>query len=157
MLAEAKIPFIFGVLHNFGGNTFMLGSLPSVQSRFENCLIKYKKMGLVKGIGGFPEGINGNDLYFSYLFEINWKSIPKNGDEYLLPSNYLLEYSTRRYGPSLGEKMKKAWKLLGDEIYFKERPEPKSGGGNTGMYREKARSGLSASPFIGLTSEPQNL
>ena len=53
-------PFIWGILHNFGGNVGMWGSFKAVKDGTEDAFANASSM---SGVGLFPEGIDQNPPY----------------------------------------------------------------------------------------------
>lgn len=67
-------PFVWGVLHNFGGVLGMWGSLPQLNTApFE----AFANASSVAGIGAFPEGMNQNSIYYTFLYDVNWCKCPR--------------------------------------------------------------------------------
>lgn len=64
-----NVSFIWGVLHNFGGNVGMWGSVPTLNSGPYDAMQNATSL---VGIGMFPEGIDQNPAYYQFLFDTNW-------------------------------------------------------------------------------------
>jgi len=90
-------PFIWSVLHNFGGNTGMWGSLEILNNQPFQAL---KHTNSMVGTGGAPEGIDQNPLYYTFLSDIHWRttSFPSIVDQVkiLLHGRYGVEVSDPR-------------------------------------------------------------
>ena len=66
-------PFIWGALHNFGGVLGMWGSLPELAS---NATFAFRSAhSTVAGIGAYPEGVNQNPVFYSFLYDLNWRRV----------------------------------------------------------------------------------
>jgi hypothetical protein len=61
--------FSQGVLHNFGGNVGMWGDVSSLNS---GPFDAFANASSVAGVGMFPEGIDQNSPYYSFLFDVAW-------------------------------------------------------------------------------------
>jgi hypothetical protein len=57
------------VLHNFGGNVGMWGDVSSLNS---GPFDAFANASSVAGVGMFPEGIDQNSPYYSFLFDVAW-------------------------------------------------------------------------------------
>jgi hypothetical protein len=120
--------FIWGVLHNFGGNVGMWGDVSSLNS---GPFDAYENASSIGGVGMFPEGIDQNSPYYTFLFDVAWETEPFELQRWW--SNYALQ----RYG-KYDAAAEKAWSLLAQTVYGKTQ-EQKS------MYGEKARDGITVS------------
>jgi alpha-N-acetylglucosaminidase len=63
-------PFIWSVLHNFGGNTGLWGSLQTV---FDGPAQAVDANSSVVGTGAAPEGIDQNPVYYNLVMDVNWQ------------------------------------------------------------------------------------
>lgn len=101
-------PFIWCMLHNFGGNSGFFGTVESVNSGpFE--AFRFPNSSLV-GLGMAPEGIQQNPVMYELMSELAWRKEPVN----LLKWASL--YATRRYGGT-HEGLSAAWKILFASVY----------------------------------------
>ncbi|XP_040292442.1 alpha-N-acetylglucosaminidase [Bufo bufo] len=101
-------PFIWCMLHNFGGNHGLYGTVEAVNNGpFEAMSFKNSTM---VGTGLTPEGIEQNDMIYELMNEIGWRSKPLNLTE------WILNYSTRRYGQKNPNALT-AWQLLLRSVY----------------------------------------
>lgn len=101
-------PFIWCMLHNFGGNIGLFGELLSVATGPISAA-KHPGSTMI-GTGITPEGINQNYVMYELMNEMGWRSEPVE----LAP--WLEAYSHRRYG-AMNEFTLQAWKLLGRSVY----------------------------------------
>ncbi|XP_043516169.1 alpha-N-acetylglucosaminidase, partial [Frieseomelitta varia] len=101
-------PFIWCMLHNFGGTLGMFGSAQIINRRvFEGRNMKGSTM---VGTGLTPEGINQNYVVYELMNEMAYRQEPVNLD------NWLEDYASRRYG-AWNEYAVAAWKNLGRTVY----------------------------------------
>ena len=84
-------PYIYCMLHNFGGRSGMHGRLETTMNGYFEALNKGNNC---QGIGATPEGIETNPILYDMLFELPWM------DPTTRPSadEWLAEYSHSRYG-----------------------------------------------------------
>lgn len=101
-------PFIWCMLHNFGGNIGLFGELISV-STGPISAAKHPGSTMI-GTGITPEGIEQNYVMYELMNEMGWRS----EDFDLVP--WLEDYSHRRYG-TINQYTLQAWKLLGRSVY----------------------------------------
>lgn len=101
-------PFIWCMLHNFGGNHGLFGAMeainrgPFVARRFPNSTMV--------GTGLVPEGIEQNDMVYELMNELGWRHEPLD-----LPV-WVSRYAQRRYGaPDAAAGA--AWQLLLRSVY----------------------------------------
>lgn len=101
-------PFIWCMLHNFGGTMEFYGMLdtvnigPFIGRNFSNSSMI--------GIGLTPEGINQNEIMYEFMMENSWRKQPRNITEWI--SNF----AVKRYG-SFNRHVDKAWQLLKKSVY----------------------------------------
>ncbi|XP_041938265.1 alpha-N-acetylglucosaminidase [Alosa sapidissima] len=101
-------PFIWCMLHNFGGNSGMFGTVEQVNmGPFE--ALRFPNSTLV-GLGMAPEGIEQNPVVYELMSELAWRKEPVN----LL--KWVSLYAARRYG-SMEESLGAAWRLLFRSVY----------------------------------------
>lgn len=101
-------PFIWCMLHNFGGNHGLYGNVGSVNAGPFDAM-SFKDSTMV-GTGLTPEGIEQNDMIYELMNEIGWRSKPLNLTE------WISGYSTRRYGQKNSNALT-AWQLLLTSVY----------------------------------------
>ncbi|XP_072945395.1 alpha-N-acetylglucosaminidase [Epargyreus clarus] len=100
-------PFIWSMLHNFGGTLGMFGNMNvinkdvyEVRSRVNSTMI---------GIGLTPEGINQNYVVYDLMLESAWRKRPVQNLE-----TWVADYAERRYGCN---STASAWKYLLRSVY----------------------------------------
>ncbi|XP_059478399.1 alpha-N-acetylglucosaminidase isoform X2 [Neocloeon triangulifer] len=101
-------PFIWCMLHNFGGTLGLYGAAQRVNQGVH----KARKMpnNTMVGVGITPEGINQNYVIYDLMLENGWTSQPVN------LTDWFGQYSKRRYGFE-NELAVKAWNLLLNSVY----------------------------------------
>lgn len=84
-------PYIYCMLHNFGGRSGMHGRLETTMEGYFEALSKGNNM---QGVGATPEGIETNPILYDMLFELPWMNPSKrpSADE------WLKQYVYSRYG-----------------------------------------------------------
>eukprot|EP00057_Strongylocentrotus_purpuratus_P022811 XP_011677285.1 PREDICTED: alpha-N-acetylglucosaminidase [Strongylocentrotus purpuratus] len=104
-------PFIWCMLHNFGGNTGLYGKLDAV-NKFPFEARQFNSSTMI-GMGLTPEGILQNYVMYNFLTDMTWRSESMN------VSKWIEEYSGRRYSPESGhsEEAAKAWAILQATVY----------------------------------------
>ncbi|XP_054015935.1 alpha-N-acetylglucosaminidase [Hylaeus anthracinus] len=101
-------PFIWCMLHNFGGTLGMFGSAKIINNRvFE---ARNANGSMMIGTGLTPEGINQNYVIYDLMNEMAYRRKPVNLD------NWFENYASRRYG-AWNEYSSTAWKALGRTVY----------------------------------------
>ncbi|MED6288334.1 hypothetical protein CHARACLAT_025531 [Characodon lateralis] len=101
-------PFIWCMLHNFGGNNGFFGTVESINSgpfKAQN----FPNSTLV-GIGLTPEGIEQNPVIYELMSELAWRKEPVN------LAKWVSLYAVRRYG-GMHDSLTAAWKLLFSSVY----------------------------------------
>ena len=101
-------PFIWCMLHNFGGNLGLYGSIQTVTTGPVEALVAAGST--IIGTGIAPEGIEQNDVMYELMNEMGWKKNPIN------PQEWTKMYSRRRYGAT-DELTEKSWFLLTRSVY----------------------------------------
>lgn len=102
-------PWIWCMLHNFGGNTGMFGRLESIASKPAETR-KDANSGNLVGIGLTPEAIEQNPVVYELMMENIWRENPIKLDE------WLDAYIARRYGEKNND-ASKAWEILKKTVY----------------------------------------
>jgi len=102
-------PWIWNMLHNFGGNISLWGRMESVANDPANALHD-PASGKMTGIGLTPEGIEQNPALYALMLENVWNNEPLHTDE------WLADYVHRRYGAA-NNKLAKAWVSLKNTVY----------------------------------------
>ncbi len=103
-------PWGYGVVHSFGGNTYMHGDVPylveSVHSLIENPRADKCDLFLV-----MTEVIDYNEFYLELCAQLSWNPSRVTLD------GYLEDYCFHRYGEEMGEALKPAWRDLLETVY----------------------------------------
>ncbi|MBO5866126.1 MAG: alpha-N-acetylglucosaminidase C-terminal domain-containing protein, partial [Bacteroidaceae bacterium] len=84
-------PYIYCMLHNFGGRSGLHGRLETTMNGYFQALAKGNNC---QGIGATPEGIETNPILYDMLFELPWMDVNNRptADE------WLEDYAYARYG-----------------------------------------------------------
>ena len=84
-------PYIYCMLHNFGGRSGLHGRLETTMEDYFSALAKGNNC---KGIGATPEGTETNPILYDMLFELPWMDVNNRptADE------WLEDYAYSRYG-----------------------------------------------------------
>ncbi|CAK9870707.1 unnamed protein product [Sphagnum jensenii] len=102
------IPYIWCMLHNFGGNLEMYGRLDVVGAGPIEALTSPNST--MVGVGMCMEGIEQNPVVYDLMSEMAFR----NGSVDV--ENWVEAYSARRYGKSVAD-ARTAWKILHRSIY----------------------------------------
>ncbi|CAF4019656.1 unnamed protein product, partial [Adineta steineri] len=125
--------YIWNMLHDFGGNNVLFGSLLNVTIGPQTA--RNFSGDQMIGVGITMEGINQNEIMYEFALEQSWRS-PLNDTEL---SDWLVGFVMRRYEsdhPIPGSALY-AWQLLGDSVYAKN---PR-GDGSMMLYRPRLNGG----------------
>ncbi|XP_059854528.1 alpha-N-acetylglucosaminidase [Delphinus delphis] len=102
-------PFIWCMLHNFGGNHGLFGALESV-NRGPTAARLFPNSTMV-GTGMTPEGIGQNEVVYALMAELGWRKGPVAD-----LGAWVTGFAARRYGVSHGD-AEAAWRLLLRSVY----------------------------------------
>jgi alpha-N-acetylglucosaminidase len=102
-------PWIWCMLHNFGGNISMYGRMDVVAQEPSKAL-KDPSAGKISGIGLTPEAIEQNPVMYELMLENAWTDKPTD------VATWLKGYAWRRYG-SKNADADKAWEILHHTAY----------------------------------------
>ncbi|OMP10060.1 Alpha-N-acetylglucosaminidase [Corchorus olitorius] len=101
-------PYVWCLLHNFGGNIEMYGILDSISSGPVDARISENST--MVGIGMCMEGIEQNPVIYELMSEMAFRK------EKVHVLEWLKTYTRRRYGKSI-QQIEEAWKILYRTIY----------------------------------------
>ncbi|KAK8445880.1 hypothetical protein SEVIR_9G402300v4 [Setaria viridis] len=102
------VPYIWCLLHNFGGNIEMYGILDSIASGPIDARTSYNSTMI--GVGMCMEGIEQNPVVYELTSEMAFRNKKVEVED------WLKTYSNRRYGQANAE-IEKAWRYLYHTIY----------------------------------------
>src|SRR5687768_8365923 len=102
-------PWIWNMLHNFGGNTNLFGRMETVAVEPAHAL-NDTKSGNLKGIGLTMEGIEQNPVMYELMTSHTWQSEPIDLDK------WLPQFVSNRYGVK-NEDALKAWSILRKTVF----------------------------------------
>jgi len=102
-------PWIWCIVHDFGGTLGMQGNL-LVIAQGPPSAMRSPQRGRMSGIGLMMEGIEQNPVVYDLMTEMTWRNDPPNLTE------WIRDYAHRRYGRS-HPKTEQAWQTLLDTVY----------------------------------------
>lgn len=102
-------PWIWNMLHNFGGNISLFGRMDGVANG-PAAALKDSTAGKMRGIGLTMEGIEQNPVLYELMTDHTWRDEPIDLDV------WLPEYIQDRYGKK-NEHALKAWDVLHKTVY----------------------------------------
>jgi alpha-N-acetylglucosaminidase len=102
-------PWIWNMLHNFGGNTNLFGRMDVVANAPAEAL-NDKKSGNLKGIGLTMEGIEQNPVLYELMTAHTWRNSAID------LNTWLPNFVRNRYGKSSPDAIK-AWNILRKTVY----------------------------------------
>ncbi len=97
-------PWVWCLLHNFGGNIGMEGNLPRMAKDFGGALVDPNR-GKLSGIALVPEGSNQNPVVYELMTEMGWRGAPAD------IRAWVGDYILARYGRADAH-AGKAWELM---------------------------------------------
>ncbi|MDP4202524.1 MAG: alpha-N-acetylglucosaminidase [Bacteroidota bacterium] len=106
-------PWIWNMLHNFGGNISLFGHMENVASQPAAALAD-KNAGKLKGIGLTMEAIEQTPVLYELMMENTWRTSAIDLDK------WLKSYIRNRYGKGTNASnadMFKAWQVLKSTVY----------------------------------------
>ncbi len=106
-------PWVWCMLHNFGGNVKMHGELAKAANEPLTTL-RDPKSGDMEGIGITAEAIEQNPVLYEMMMENAWRN------ELVNPVEWVKEYSIRRYGKK-NDMAYKAWEGLLKTVYSEDK------------------------------------
>jgi alpha-N-acetylglucosaminidase len=102
-------PWVSGILHNYGGRSFLGGNVPKYLTEAPS-LLGDPKAGRLAGIGVFPEAILHNPIVYEAATEIAWWNAKPDVPQ------WFRDYAKARYGRAHPE-ADAAWDLLRGSVY----------------------------------------
>ena len=98
-------PFIWNMLHNFGGNVGLYGRMPTINTEPHNA-----RNTSIVGVGLTPEGTLQNYPVYDLMMENAWRSQPTN------LVTWITSYHKRRYGKTTPNTIS-GWKSILSTVY----------------------------------------
>ncbi|WP_231491581.1 alpha-N-acetylglucosaminidase [Pedobacter sp. Leaf170] len=102
-------PWIWNMLHNFGGNTNLFGRMDVVATE-PAAALNNPQSGKMSGIGLSMEGIEQNPVLYELMMANTWQSTPIN------VNTWLPKFVRNRYGTENANAVK-AWDILRKTVY----------------------------------------
>ncbi|XP_049878357.1 alpha-N-acetylglucosaminidase [Pectinophora gossypiella] len=100
-------PFIWCMLHNFGGTLGMFGNMQTINRDVYE--VRSRTNSTMIGVGLTPEGINQNYVVYDLMLESAWRKEPVED-----LNTWVEKYAERRYGCNLTST---AWRYLLKSVY----------------------------------------
>lgn len=107
VMENNKVPWIWNMLHNFGGRMGLDGELSVTASKMPQ---DYQNNNYMVGIGITPEALENSPVAYELMFDMTWSKDPI--DE----KAWLEKYAERRAGGN-SESLQEAWKILNETAY----------------------------------------
>lgn len=108
-----RTPWLFCMLNNFGGRLGLHGHLDNLVSWVPRAFNSCER---IAGIGIAPEASVNNPVLYDFFFECIWQEDASKELPEINLTDWLHEYSIRRYGAE-SEGAKKAWDILQETVY----------------------------------------
>ncbi|KAJ1697639.1 hypothetical protein LUZ63_006151 [Rhynchospora breviuscula] len=102
------VPYVWCMLHNFGGNIEMYGILDAISSGPIDA--RTSSNSTMVGVGMCMEGIEHNPVVYELMSEMAFRNVKIQVKE------WLKSYSNRRYGRTIAE-VDEAWQILYHTVY----------------------------------------
>lgn len=131
-LDNAEVPWVWNMLHNFGGRMGMDAQPETLATEIPKALANSNHM---KGIGMTPEAYNTNPMVYELLFDMTWT---RDQIDY---RQWTYDYIERRYGKS-SDKLVEAWDIILETAYKKRND----------YYQGAAESVINARPSLSISS-----
>lgn len=103
------VPWIWNVLHGFGGNRSMYGNLRIIAKRLHEAR-HHPQRGELQGMGMATEGIGQNPVLYDLTTDLMWLGRRPRLDD------WIVQYARRRYG-QLPNSAVQAWQILERTAY----------------------------------------
>jgi alpha-N-acetylglucosaminidase len=106
-------PWIWNMLHNFGGNISLFGQMENVATQ-PSAALNDPQSKKLKGIGLTMEAIEQTPVLYELMTANTWRTTP------ISLNQWLSQYIRNRYGkgtPESNVNMQKAWKILRNTVY----------------------------------------
>lgn len=101
-------PYIWCMLHSFGGSPGLFGDLVSVNSGPSAARLNGSS---IVGVGLTMEAIEHNYIVYDLMTEMGWRSAPAASLD-----QWVDDFTVRRYGADVSD-AKKAWRFLENSVY----------------------------------------
>ena len=102
-------PWVFCIIHNFGGVVNLYGGLPAIAANLREAMTSPER-GKLSGIGIIMEGFGYNPIVYDYLTEMTWRNeVPEQ-------ESWMRDFVQRRYGRS-PKPVLAAYRTLEDTAY----------------------------------------
>jgi len=102
-------PWVWCILHSFGGVTGLYGNLATVAND-PPAVLANPKRGKLTGIGMMMEAFGHNPVYYELMTEMTWRTRAVDARQ------WVQDYAARRYGKA-NPKAQQAWNILRQTAY----------------------------------------
>ncbi len=102
-------PWVWCIIHNFGGRVGLYGGLPQILHNLNSARTSSAR-GDLRGVGLIMEGFGYNPVVYDLLTDMIWR------DQLPELDTWLAEFVQRRYGRRV-EKVEQGWELLRHTVY----------------------------------------
>ncbi len=102
-------PWVWCIIHNYGGRVGLYGGLPQILNNLHTARTSSQR-GDLRGVGLIMEGFGYNPVVYDLLTDMIWR------DEVPELETWLADFIQRRYGKR-GEKVEQGWELLRRTVY----------------------------------------
>lgn len=110
VMERHQVPWIWNMLHNFGGRMGLDGELEVTATQMAK---DFQNKNYMTGIGITPEALENSPVAYELLFDMTWSKDPIDYQE------WLKTYAQRRAGGT-SDKLLEAWKILNETAYAKK-------------------------------------
>ena len=102
-------PWVWCIVHDFGGNVTAFGNLAAIAQGPPAALASPQR-GRMSGIGMMMEGIEQNPIVYDLMTEMTWRTAAPD------LKSWVNDYAARRYGRS-SEAAQEVWQILLETVY----------------------------------------
>lgn len=110
VMENHKVPWIWNMLHNFGGRMGLDGELEVTAEQMPK---DFQNKNYMKGIGITPEALENSPVAYELFFDMTWSKDPIDYHA------WLEKYAERRAGGT-SDTLQEAWKILNETAYAKK-------------------------------------
>jgi hypothetical protein len=118
-MEQTGTPWIWNILHAFGGRQGMNGPIYQVAETMPN---RYQSANSMVGIGTVAEGLSNTAAIYDLLFDMGWESSPADVQE------YITRWADSHYGAANDDE-EQAWQIMAETVLS-----------STTMYNRKANN-----------------
>lgn len=109
IMEEYDVPWVWSMLHNFGGRMGLDGEIDSIAKKPAETFAS-DGAAHMKGLAITPEALENSPVVYELLFDMTWSNDPINSDK------WLNKYAERRAGGT-SDSLQEAWEILHETAY----------------------------------------